>query len=82
MVFTGGFDGPSTVNMYGIFFGVVSSFFVAANAIYTKKVPRPSLYLLVNYPSESEYISIRFLFLPHTCIVQWLEFMHSDEHIE
>jgi len=38
MVFTGGFDGPSTVNMYGIFFGVVSSFFVAANAIYTKKV--------------------------------------------
>ena len=46
MVFTGGFDGPSTVNMYGIFFGVVSSFFVAANAIYTKKVLRDSYYVI------------------------------------
>ena len=31
-------EGGSSVSFWGIFFGVTSSFFVAANAIYTKKV--------------------------------------------
>ena len=31
-------EGGSSLSFWGIFFGITSSFFVAANAIYTKKV--------------------------------------------
>jgi GDP-fucose transporter C1 len=31
-------EGETPLTLYGIFFGVTSSFFVAANAIFTKKV--------------------------------------------
>lgn len=55
--------GASSVNMWGIFFGVTSSFFVAANAIYTKKI-LPVVDENIWQLSLYNNINASFLFLP------------------
>merc|ERR1712038_1881633 len=72
--------GASSVNMWGIFFGVTSSFFVAANAIYTKKI-LPVVDENIWQLSLYNNINASFLFLPLILIAGEMQNVTSSSEI-